>query len=166
MDKPFPFLIPNPSVPPPAFPNFNYLCSVIDTDTLLKKDLVTLDEALKTADNGVLLAINAISGMHKKLIDAPHDNMKELKGPEIIKILESHKEAKIGFGAGYNIETSILQAIYDCPFLSVCLKDLNGTVICILASSVIINNSDVLSFLHAFRENYRMHERDHNIYNS
>lgn len=131
-------------------------CIVIDTDTLLKKDLVTLDEALKTADNGVLLAINAISvlisGMHKKLIDAPHDNMKELKGPEIIKILESHKEAKIGFGAGYNIETSILQAIYDCPFLSVCLKDLNGTVICILASSVIINNSDVLSFLHVFRK--------------
>lgn len=34
---------------------------MIDTDTLLKKDLVTLDEALKTADNGVLLAINAIS---------------------------------------------------------------------------------------------------------
>ena len=35
--------------------------AVIDTDALLKKDLVTLDEALKTADNAVLLAINAIS---------------------------------------------------------------------------------------------------------
>ena len=38
-----------------------FCLAVIDTDTLLKKDLVTLDEALKTADNGVLLAINAIS---------------------------------------------------------------------------------------------------------
>lgn len=38
-----------------------FYLAVIDTDALLKKDLVTLDEALKTADNAVLLAINAIS---------------------------------------------------------------------------------------------------------
>lgn len=38
-----------------------FCLAVIDTDALLKKDLVTLDEALKTADNAVLLAINAIS---------------------------------------------------------------------------------------------------------
>ena len=33
----------------------------VDTDMLLRKDLVTLDEAVKTANNAVLLAINAIS---------------------------------------------------------------------------------------------------------
>lgn len=33
----------------------------INTDMLLDKDVVTLDEALKTANNAVLLAINAIS---------------------------------------------------------------------------------------------------------
>lgn len=38
-------------------------CSLadIDTDLLLQKDLVTLDEAVRTANNAVLLAINAIS---------------------------------------------------------------------------------------------------------
>lgn len=33
----------------------------IDTDMLLRKDLVTLDEAVKTSNNAVLLAINAVS---------------------------------------------------------------------------------------------------------
>lgn len=128
----------------------------IDTDTLLKKDLVTLDEALKTAHNAVLLAINAIavlvSEMHPKLIDLPHCNAKELKFPELIKVLESFKEAKIGFGTGYNIKTSIAQAIYDSPFLGVGVKDLNGMVICILASSGDTDNSDLLAFLQTFRQ--------------
>lgn len=34
-----------------------------------------------------------------------------------IQILKSHKEAKIGFGAGNSIESSITQALYDCPFM-------------------------------------------------
>lgn len=38
-----------------------FLITDIDTDTLLNKDLVTLDEALKSANSAVLLAINAIS---------------------------------------------------------------------------------------------------------
>lgn len=33
----------------------------IETDRLLEMDLVTLDEALKTANDAVLLAINAVS---------------------------------------------------------------------------------------------------------
>lgn len=33
----------------------------IDIDALLKKDLLTLDEAMKTANDAVLLAIKAIS---------------------------------------------------------------------------------------------------------
>ncbi|KAA8529925.1 hypothetical protein F0562_034471 [Nyssa sinensis] len=132
------------------------LCIVIDTDALLKKDMVTLDEALKTANNAVLMAINAvsilISEMHRKFLDVPDNIMKELKIPEVIEILKSQKEAKIGFGAGYNSKTSIMRAIYDCPFLSVAVKDLNGVVICILASSGVIDSSDVQAFLQTFRQ--------------
>uniref|UniRef100_A0A5B6YP81 Protein ACCUMULATION AND REPLICATION OF CHLOROPLASTS 3 n=2 Tax=Davidia involucrata TaxID=16924 RepID=A0A5B6YP81_DAVIN len=118
--------------------------------------MVTLDEALKTANNAVLMAINAvsilISEMHIKLLDVPDNIMKELKVPEVLEILKSQKEAKIGFGAGYNNKTSIVRAIYDCPFLSVAVKDLNGVVICILASSGVIGSSDVQDFLQTFRQ--------------
>lgn len=37
------------------------MVAVLDTDTLLENDLVTLDEALRTTNNAVLMAINAIS---------------------------------------------------------------------------------------------------------
>ncbi|KAL1186153.1 hypothetical protein V6Z11_A01G160800 [Gossypium hirsutum] len=131
-------------------------CIEIDTDSLLKNELVTLDEALKTANNAVFLAINAISvvisEMQIKLIDAVHDNMKELGVSEVINILGKYKEAKLGFGAGYNIRTSISQAMYDCPFIGAGVKDLDGMVICIVASSNVINNNDVQAFLHTFRQ--------------
>ncbi|KAH0990834.1 hypothetical protein GBA52_002317 [Prunus armeniaca] len=131
-----------------------FIC--IDTDMLLKKDLVTLDEAVKTANNAVLLAVTAVSvltsDIHRKLIDASHDNVKMIEVSEVIKILEGYKEAKIGFGAGYNIETSILRSMYDCPFLSVGVKDWDGMIICILASSGTIDNSDVQTILRTFRQ--------------
>ncbi|KAF2305729.1 hypothetical protein GH714_007853 [Hevea brasiliensis] len=114
-------------------------CIDIDTDTLLNKDLVTLDEALKSANSAVLLAINAISVLisetHQKLICILHNSVKELKVSEVMKILESHKEAKIGFGAGNSIESSIIQALYDCPFMGAGIENLNGIIICIVASS-------------------------------
>ncbi|OIW06786.1 hypothetical protein TanjilG_11511 [Lupinus angustifolius] len=104
----------------------------IDIDALLKKDLLTLDEAMKTTNDAVLLAIKAIF---------------------ILKsILECYKEAEIGFGAAYNIGTSILNSIFDCPFLGVRLKDPNSIVICILASSVPINDSDIAAFVRTFRQ--------------
>lgn len=131
-------------------------CIDIDTDSLLKNELVTLDEALKTANNAVLLAINAISvvisEMHRKLIDAVHNNMKELGVSEVINILGKYKEAKLGFGAGYNIRTSISQALYDCPFIGTGIKDLNGLVLCVVASSNVMNKDDVQTFLHSFRQ--------------
>lgn len=37
------------------------MAAVLDTDTLLENDLVTLDEALRTTNNAVLMAMNAIS---------------------------------------------------------------------------------------------------------
>ncbi|XP_015063167.1 protein ACCUMULATION AND REPLICATION OF CHLOROPLASTS 3 [Solanum pennellii] len=132
------------------------VCIVIDTDGLLKKDLLTLDEALKTSYNAVLMAVNAISILmsedHIKLLDATDCGTKELSGPELIKILESYKEAKTGFGAGYNVETSILRAVYDCPFLDLGVKGSNGVVICIIASSGVVNFSDVRNILRTFRQ--------------
>ncbi|KAL2996305.1 hypothetical protein AAZX31_10G266000 [Glycine max] len=128
----------------------------IDIDALLEKDLLTLDEAMKTANDAVLLAIKAVSvlksEMHKKFIDRLNDGMKEASSSEINKILESYKEAGIGFGAAYNIKASILQSIFDSPFLGVRLKDPNSLVICTLACSEPINDSDIAIFLHTFRQ--------------
>ncbi|KAJ0096254.1 hypothetical protein Patl1_15695 [Pistacia atlantica] len=132
------------------------LCIDIETDRLLEKDLVTLDEALNTANDAVLLAINAVSvltsDLQRKLIDVPHNNVRELKVSEVLKILGNFKEAKIGFGAGSHIKTSILQAIYDCPFIGAGLKELNGMVICIVASSELFDEDDILGYLHTFRQ--------------
>ncbi|KAG2707718.1 hypothetical protein I3760_05G160400 [Carya illinoinensis] len=135
----------------------------IDTDMLLRKDLVTLDEALKTANNAVLLATNAISVLisekHRRLIDVSHNDVEEVQVSELIKILERYKEAKVGFGAGYNAKASILQSLYDCPFLGFDVKDLNGVVICVLASSNTVSNSDVYAFLHTFRQSTEYTQR-------
>ncbi|KAK9935652.1 hypothetical protein M0R45_022745 [Rubus argutus] len=128
----------------------------LDTDMLLKKDLVTLDEAVKTANNAVLMAITVVSvltsDIHRKFIDASHYDLKKIEVSEVIQVLERFEEAKIGFGAGYNIKTSILRSMYDCPFLSVGVKDLDGMVICIVASSGAIDTSDVQATLLTFRQ--------------
>lgn len=39
-----------------------------------------------------------------------------------MQILEGYKEAKVGFGVGHDIKASILQAIYDCPFIGAGIK--------------------------------------------
>ncbi|OMO60757.1 Cell division protein FtsZ [Corchorus capsularis] len=138
------------------FQELTNFCIDIDTDLLLKNELVTLDEALKTANNAVLLAINTISvvlsEMQRKLIDALDNNMKEIEVSDVIKILGEYKEARLGFGAGYNIKTSISQAMYDCPFIGAGVKDLGGMVICVIASSNVTSNDDVQAFLHTFRQ--------------
>jgi hypothetical protein len=60
--------------------------------------------------------------MHGNFIDVMHKDLKELEGSEVKTILESYKEAKVGFGVGHNLKTSILRAIYDCPFFRPGLK--------------------------------------------
>ncbi|XP_050372013.1 protein ACCUMULATION AND REPLICATION OF CHLOROPLASTS 3, chloroplastic [Argentina anserina] len=128
----------------------------LDTDMLLKKDLVTLDEAVKTANNAVLMAITAVyvltSDIHRKFIVASHYEVKRIEVSEVMQVLERYKEAKIGFGAGYNIETSILRSMYDCPFLTVGVKDLDGMILCIVASSGAIEDSDVQEILRTLRQ--------------
>lgn len=135
---------------------FTNFCIMVDTDALLEKDVLTLDEALKTANNAVLMAVNAISilvsEMHIKLLDVPNDTVKEINVSELKKFLGSYRAAKIGFGTGYNIEASIMRAIYDCPFLGVDVKDLSTIAVCVLASSRGIDMSDVHAVLHAFRQ--------------
>lgn len=128
----------------------------LDTDKLLKKDLVTLDEAIKTANNAVLMSVTAVSvlksDLNRKLTGASYNDVKEIEISEVFRILERYKEAKIGFGAGYNIKTSILKSLYDCPFLNVDVKDLDGIIICTIASSDVIKKEDLDVFLRSFRQ--------------
>ncbi|XP_050231897.1 protein ACCUMULATION AND REPLICATION OF CHLOROPLASTS 3, chloroplastic isoform X2 [Mercurialis annua] len=131
-------------------------CIDIDADTLLKKDLVTLDEALRTANTAVLLAMNTvsvfISEMHLKLIDSLNNNVREVEVSEVLKILKRFKESKIGFGAGNNAKSSILKALYDCPFIGPGVENLNGVVICNIASSDFIEDRDIDTSLLTFRQ--------------
>lgn len=131
-------------------------CIDIDIDTLLKMDLVTLDEALKTAYRAVSSAINAVSILvsdnHRKHIHSLHGGVRQIIVTEVIKVLESYKDGKVGFGFGRNVEASTMQAVYDCPFLSMGLKDLDGIVICILSSSCALEDNDVCALLHTFRQ--------------
>ncbi|KAL5721614.1 hypothetical protein ACHQM5_005235 [Ranunculus cassubicifolius] len=131
-------------------------CIVVDTDMLLKKEAVTLAEALKTANNAVLLSINSIFALtcetHKKLFDSLHTKKKELEVPELLKLLEGQEEARVGFGAANNFKSSIARAVFDCPFIGDGLKDLDGVAFCMLACATPIENSKLHSFLHIFRQ--------------
>ncbi|GER47641.1 1-phosphatidylinositol-4-phosphate 5-kinase [Striga asiatica] len=121
-------------------------CIVLDTDALLENDLVTLDEALKTSNNAVLMAMNTISILlseeHIKLLNTKDNLTRELQLHEFREIFASYSEARIGFGSGYNVKISLLQAIKDCPFLGVDVKELNGVLLCIIASSGAMDCSD------------------------
>ncbi|KAL0372803.1 UNVERIFIED_CONTAM: protein ACCUMULATION AND REPLICATION OF CHLOROPLASTS 3 [Sesamum calycinum] len=130
-------------------------CIVLDTDTLLENDLVTLDEALRTTNNAILMAMNAISILlsekHIKLLNTKDNSTRELQLPECREIFEGYNEASIGFGASYNVKTSLLRAINDCPFLGVDIKDFDGAILCIIASSGVADCSDANNILNIVR---------------
>ncbi|KAL0409070.1 UNVERIFIED_CONTAM: protein ACCUMULATION AND REPLICATION OF CHLOROPLASTS 3 [Sesamum radiatum] len=131
------------------------MAAVLDTDTLLENDLVTLDEALRTTNNAVLMAMNAISILlsekHIKLLNTKDNSTREFQLPECREIFEGYNEASIGFGAGYNVKTSLLRAINDCPFLGVDIKDFDGVILCIIASSGVAECSDANNILNIVR---------------
>ncbi|KAL9229471.1 hypothetical protein vseg_004934 [Gypsophila vaccaria] len=131
-------------------------CIDIDIDTLLKMDLVTLDEALKTAYRAVSTAITAmsilVSDRYQKYNHSQLGSMTQVTVTEVKKVLDSYKEGRVGFGSGNNVEASIIQAVYDCPFLSMGLKDLDGAVLCLLTSSSTIGDDEVCNVLRTFRE--------------
>lgn len=83
--------------------------------------------------------------MHRKFLDVPNGTMKELEVSELKKVsyqaflfvaelsmfkkptcvlqfLGAYQDAKIGFGSAYNIKTSIMRSLYECPFLAVGVK--------------------------------------------
>ncbi|KAI4320187.1 hypothetical protein MLD38_033693 [Melastoma candidum] len=131
-------------------------CIDIDTNLLLKDAIVTLDEALKTANNAVLLAINAVavltsSEKKRKLFNLKQNKMNEVDVTDVIDQLRKYKEGKIGFGAGFDVKTSVLQALSECPFLGLGGKDFNSTAVCIL-TIFSADQIDVNVFLEAFRE--------------
>ncbi|XP_019709803.2 protein ACCUMULATION AND REPLICATION OF CHLOROPLASTS 3, chloroplastic isoform X3 [Elaeis guineensis] len=109
----------------------SYFQIVVEVDSLLEKEIQTLAEALESANNAVFLAISAISNL--------------------MSLLKSYGEAKVGFGVGYNIKSAITQAVFHCPFLGCGIKDLNGLVIFVLASASALDESDLLSIIVSFR---------------
>ncbi|KAF6174615.1 hypothetical protein GIB67_006267 [Kingdonia uniflora] len=131
-------------------------CVVVDTDSLLKKEVLTLAEALKSANNAVFLAINSISilmsDVQKKILDHPHIKMQELNVQKVIQTLGRHKEAKIGYGAGSNMKSSIQHAVFDCSFMGEGIKDLDGLVVCTHASANLLGDDDLHTFSHMFRQ--------------
>ncbi|KAG2281786.1 hypothetical protein Bca52824_053006 [Brassica carinata] len=100
------------------------LCA--DIEILLQEDLVTLDEALRNANNAVSMSVNAVSalisisillylmGMHENFIEVTHKDLKELEASEVT-------------------------------------TDLNA-IICIVASSVALHKKDVKTILPTFRQ--------------
>ncbi|GFP93967.1 protein accumulation and replication of chloroplasts 3 [Phtheirospermum japonicum] len=131
-------------------------CIVLDTNALLENDLVTLDEALKTSNNAVLMAMNAISVLlseeHINILNTKDNSTRELQLPEFREIFERYTEARIGFGSGHNVKTSLLRATNDCPFLGVDVKDLHGVILCIIASSGAVDCNDNNNVLHTVRK--------------
>ncbi|ERN17043.1 hypothetical protein AMTR_s00044p00037180 [Amborella trichopoda] len=137
--------------------NQSNFCIVVETNALLEKDAVTLTEAVRSANNAVLLAVNAVSvlvsDVHSKLLETPKAKMKEVGFLEALEILNDYGEGKVGFGAGYSIKSSTLRAVFDCPFfIGGIPKDSNGTVICTITSSEFMEKSDLNVFINVFRQ--------------
>ncbi|WOL18197.1 protein ACCUMULATION AND REPLICATION OF CHLOROPLASTS 3 isoform X2 [Canna indica] len=129
---------------------------VVEADSLLKREAETLAEALETANNAVFLALNTIPIMmsenNLKFQTSPDGLMKEVRPMEMVKLLQSYGEAKVGFGAGYDVKSSIKQAVFHCPFLSDGIKDLNGLVIVTFASGSGVDETDLHSAVAMFRQ--------------
>ncbi|XP_042393442.1 protein ACCUMULATION AND REPLICATION OF CHLOROPLASTS 3-like isoform X2 [Zingiber officinale] len=131
-------------------------CSHFYIDTLLKREVETLAEAMETANSAVFFALWTISVMitesFAKYQSLTNLQMREVKSMEVVKILRRNGEAKSGFGAGYDIKSSIKQAIFHCPFLPGGIKDLNGLVIVTFSSASYLDQSDLHSAIVMFRE--------------
>ncbi|KAL3652886.1 hypothetical protein CASFOL_002567 [Castilleja foliolosa] len=127
-------------------------CIVLDTNALLENDLLTLDEALKTSNNAVLMAMNAISILlseeHVKVLSAKDSSSKELQLPEFREIFERYIEASIGFGSGHNVKTSLLRAINDCPFLGAVDCNDNNNVLHTVRKITKCNSEIIVSIVH------------------
>uniref|UniRef100_A0A0E0M4D0 Uncharacterized protein n=1 Tax=Oryza punctata TaxID=4537 RepID=A0A0E0M4D0_ORYPU len=129
--------------------------AVIEADSLLETEVETLAEALESANNAVLSTISMISimmsGLNQAFRSSINAQIMEVNPDELGKLIRSYGEARVGFGAGYNIQSAIKQAVFHCPFLRGGIKDLNNVVFLSITSSRIFSESDMVSTLHIFR---------------
>ncbi|WVZ65814.1 hypothetical protein U9M48_015118 [Paspalum notatum var. saurae] len=129
--------------------------AVIEADSLLETEVETLAEALESANNAVLSTISMISimmsGYNKMFWSSLNAQIKEVDPDEVAKVLRSYGEARVGFGAGYNIQAAIKQAVFHCPFLRSGIKDLNNVVFLSLTTAWVLSENDMISILHIFR---------------
>ncbi|KAG0452703.1 hypothetical protein HPP92_025367 [Vanilla planifolia] len=129
---------------------------VVEADSFFKLEMGTLAEALESANNTALLAVNTIWNMISKLhlakLSTAEGKVKDVKSSQILKALESYGEVKICCGAGFSVNAAIKQAILHCPYGDSALKDFNGLVIFTHASACTIAEGDfphiILSFRH------------------
>ncbi|XP_078440146.1 GTP binding protein [Wolffia australiana] len=130
--------------------------SVMETEILLKTEVETLAEALKSSHNAVLLTVCAVSALasevSQKLLVSPSEQIMEISTSQIVELVKSYRELKAGFGSGYNIESSMTNAALRCPLLAGGLKDINGTVILTLSCAREIERNEVSEFAAAFRQ--------------
>ncbi|KAL6655064.1 hypothetical protein ACP70R_005890 [Stipagrostis hirtigluma subsp. patula] len=128
---------------------------VIEADSLLETEVETLAEALESANNAVLSTISMISimmsGYNQMFWSSLNAQITEVDPEEVAKLLRSYGEARVGFGAGYNIQSAIKQAVLHCPFLRGGIKDLNNVVFLSLTTARVLAESDMISTLHTFR---------------
>ncbi|XP_031477561.1 protein ACCUMULATION AND REPLICATION OF CHLOROPLASTS 3, chloroplastic-like isoform X2 [Nymphaea colorata] len=136
------------------------LCVVVETDALLKREAVTLAEAMVSANNAILMAIMTTSiifmDSKPKFLLSSQDSFRELKYPELLDLLEVYGEAKVGYGAGYDIKTTIERAILECDFLKDgVIQELDGIIICTIASAAHLGKNDMHAFMKIFRQTSR-----------
>ncbi|KAK1632787.1 hypothetical protein QYE76_007102 [Lolium multiflorum] len=128
---------------------------VIEADSLLETEVETLAEALESANNAVLSTISMISimmsGYNQMFWSSPDAQIKEVGPEEVGKLLKCYGEARVGFGAGYNIQSAIKQAVLHCPFLREGIKELNNVVFLSITTSRVLAEGDMVSTLHMFR---------------
>ncbi|XP_072976119.1 protein ACCUMULATION AND REPLICATION OF CHLOROPLASTS 3, chloroplastic isoform X1 [Typha angustifolia] len=134
----------------------SHLRIVVEADSLLETEVGTLAEALESSNNAVLLSIRTISIMmsrsHLIFRNSTDGEIEEVKPNVVIELLERYGEAKVGFGAGYNVKSAIMQAVFHCPFLRGGIKELNSVVILTLTSACILDESDLFSIIYTFRQ--------------
>lgn len=135
---------------------FSNLSIVVDSDALLKREMVTLTEALRTTNNAVLLAILALSALisdsHMKVLDIIPDHSKVVSTSDVLNILQHSGKAAIGFGAGFSVKASVERAAFDCPFLSGSLIQEVKDVVISVTSAQTMDKRDIQAAIRAFRQ--------------
>lgn len=131
------------------------LCFVFEHDALLKRERVTLTEALRIADNTVLYAIKAVSdlslGDQVKVFDAPPEGLRDIASTEILSILGRAGNAWVGFGSSYSVKSAVQRAAFESPFLQGLIPGVKGLVACTIASAEEKGRKDLQAALHALR---------------